>query len=450
MRASSMIEEVRNNTRSYEKWLTSAQAKLTGHQTEDLQLQQHLAEALREFATFQLEAGQTITHVIQREMSLRQQEEASTRAELSVIEAAIGASLQERKAAAEAVRTEKQAAHERITADPQHARAKAALQAAQQKLEGAASRRVAIADEGTRKLPAFQADKLHQYLKSRAFGTERYAPATSLVRRLDQWLAAASNYSQNSAAEEMLKEMQAVCHREHEEASQLVAERAAEMESLEGMHIAKTELTQVTARLRALDEKIVSRKARAKELRASLEAYASKTDARYGNLQRLMQQDLGGRSMEELTRLALQTPDQADDRVVSAIDKLQRGRKEVSGKIAQAEAEVVEAHSAVKRAKRIERELRDSDYDNDDKYTYRSSLDVGSLLTGYMAGKLSNGDVTSSIARYRDEVEQPSYSSSSWSSGSSSSSSSWGSSSSSTFSSSSSSGGGSYSTSDSF
>lgn len=446
MRASSMIDQVRNNTRRYEKSFTSVQAKLAAYQTEDLQLQQQLAQTLREFATVQLNAGRSLSHIIQREANLRQEEEATTRADLSVVEAAIGAALQERKLAADAVQQQQKAAHERITADPRYAKAKAGLEAAMQKASSFTAQRTLISDEAARKLPAFQQDKFHQYLKDRGFGTGAYAPANRLMLRLDRWLAATTSFSQNAASEDMLNAMLTVCQRGQEDSERLVNERKAEVESVERIHIAQTELAQATSQLRSLDDTITSRKAKAKELKSRLEAYASKTDSRYANLQNLMQQDLGGRTIEELTHLALQTPDNTDDRVVAAIATLQRGRKDLAAKIAQTEAEAVEARSAVQRAKRVERDLRDSDFDNDSKYSYRSSLDLGSLLTGYMAGKLTNGDVTSSISRYQDEIEQPTYSTSS------SSSSSWGSSSgtSESFSTNSSSGGGSFSTTDSF
>lgn len=195
----------------------------------------------------------------------------------------------------------------------------------------------------------------------------------------------------------------------------------------------------------AVTQELIERAKRtANGIHARIAEFVDKRDPHYTRARETLTRFLKSQKPEDLMARVAKTADLADDEMARAVVALQADLKKHRETYQHLHKEFEDAQQAYKCAKRLERRLRSEDFTSS-RYEYDSRLDMGSLIAGYMAGRLSDDSVASQVRNYRREVEEEtSYSRSNWSSSSNDS---W---SSGSFSTTDSSGGGSYSSSDSF
>lgn len=439
MRASSMFEQVSKNTRAQEVALRSAEAALSAANNENLRLKHDVLSSLRQIAVLQIEQDAPADAEVRRQLTLRGEEEQGLRTELGKLESSIEHQLKTLSQVNHDIGTTQQAIHESLLVDPEYVRVTNELTALHQ--GNVQENFEEVEAECKLKLQGFE-QSIYRYLTNAAFGTEGYA-RTGLIRALDSWLAKGCNFFTNRQNELMLLALQ------RENFAAFLDWQARE-KRLIGQIDAKRNETAQAPRLRdlarqrdKLDTDIQGAKKRANGMHDMLATYVDKTDGYYVKACDLLTAKLNMESIDGLLERVKSTPSPADDEALQTIVATKERIRVNEAKIDTLYDEKKAAQEDYDRAKKLERTLRTSNY-TDDRYEYDSGLDLGSLITGYMAGRISQQSAINTVSNSRREVEVPPVFRSSGSSSSSNSDSDWG------FSSTGSSGGDSFSTSDSF
>lgn len=406
MHSSTMVNTIAENSRRYEQALRRAEKALAEANDSDLSLQSELTAALRRFAGAQLDEG--FIHAcrdLQPILAARKAAEKELREQLANQESAIA----EEVARIQVARGEIDAIIERVRADlasqSAYAGAFERYKAAADSLQMAEQGYAEIARECEEKLPAFEQDNRYLYLRRSGFGTDVYR-RRGLFRVLDRWVARQCNYLENRASEQALISMReanetrfASLTADHDEAKAVV--RGMFQKALEDAGVPGLE-----ARLEGNQDVLKAKKADASRLQRLLQAFAAKADARYQDAVKLLSDTLGRHDAGELQGMAEATQDKADDDAAREIETIQLRLNQVRASIPRLRLEVEEAEASYDRAKRLERELDDARYSSS-RYMYRSGLDLQDLLTGYMAGALSQRDVVSEVDSHRERVYTP-------------------------------------------
>lgn len=406
MRSSTMISTITENARNYEVALRRAEQALADANESDLSLQRDLSDALRRFAGVQLDEGAFKSSTeLQAILSVRHAEEKNLRAQLATEEASIAEALDHIQVARGGIDSATEAVREALSEKTEYVEAFSRYQVAGSSLASARPAYEEIARECEEKLPAFEQDRLYVYLRGIGFGTDQYRRG-NLRRTIDRWVAGLCNYMENRASETALLAMREVNAASFARLERQLEEAQAFTQSLINAALEQAGVSKMEAQLAEAEADLKVKKSRASQLQDSLLEFSRKADRHYQDAMDKLSATLGDCAVADLHRMANITSDESDNDAASDIEKIQARLTQLKGSIPRLRAEADEARSSYDRAKRLERELRDSRYSSS-TYQYRGGLDLQDLLTGYMAGALSQRDVVSEVEDYRELVYTP-------------------------------------------
>ena len=291
-------------------------------------------------------------------------------------------------------------------------------------------------DEALNKLKAYESNKLFMYLVKRNFSTDRYT-ATGLVRELDRLVAKVVNFSKNKANYDFLKKMpDAIKEEVKKQESELegivrridsIEEKTEHKHGLpkvldEGTKLGK-ERESIIALIANEDKEFSQYVAGIKELDNTKDEYHQEALSRLKGY-------LKGNTIAELKARAKSTPKPEDDQLVDKIESIDENVRKLKDKAKDYKSTQEKLADQLDGLKKIEKMYNDNDFESSRSY-FDDGFNFNDILTGYLLGRMSHGDVFKRIKERQKFKPRPapsySYSSPSSSWGSSSSSrSSWG------------------------
>lgn len=395
---------VNDNARSYEQKLRTIEHRLSEAAAQELRLEQQIAVKLSEVAGLQLEQIHSLEQEERQVLQLRDKEESALRCQLGEVEKSISGLLEKIDARQAVIRKARKQAADSLAGHAEFNRTLAQYEEEKEHQRARASHMRELQEECARKLAGYRQDARYAYLVAAHYGTEAYK-RSGIVRHLDAWIARLCNYHTNRrneltllAMQEELVRAEGLDQQHLQSLRETLAATASTAEASAGLDVLNAELAR-------LKEEVKTEKQRAKELHTQLAPYAGKSDVRYRQARSTVAVSLQSYSAEELMARAQRTPGLADDALAREVIELQSALKQQRDRIAALERERNAAEAEYQRAKELERTLRQPVFSGD-HYAYRSGLDLGSLLMGYMAGRLTLGQAAHEIAQYRQEVEQ--------------------------------------------
>jgi hypothetical protein len=277
-----------------------------------------------------------------------------------------------------------------------------------------------------KKLVSYQANRVFSYLLKRKYSRPDYS-ANALAARLDAMAARSVNFSANYARYQALIGIpdhvdQDVARREDllkefENGPLADAEKSAREKA--GYFPIKSELDDTQSQFQ---ERIAEREKTQNQLLAIQQKLASivaGTDEHLVQATQLVSDFLSTIPETHLQQIAEGTPDKTDDAHVGQILVL-RASLTVDIDRAKTLAGNIEAASQrVSRLQKLEQEFRRRDYDG--SYSNFPSLDINTLLTGYLLGQINNDRFFSTVGHHYVDDTPTVVTSSSWGDSSSSS-----------------------------
>jgi chromosome segregation ATPase len=285
--------------------------------------------------------------------------------------------------------------------------------------------------EVKQKLPAFETDKLFQYLLGRNFGTASYI-GSGLAKTLDEWAAKKSNYLENKKSYDILNSMPNLMSVLLDSRKEKLEKLVAIGKDLEQTYSDKTGLTAIVKTGKALAEKRSKILAQIDEndslytqYSQDMKGHASTKDEYHVQAVQELKGYLQGQDLTDLKKKARETPSDVDDGIVDKIenvDSLILQNKSAAKELHKTHDAITEKYDALNG---LLSKYRREDYDDSDSM-FKSGLDIDDLLTQFLAGKILADNIWSDLTRhhYVEEPPRSSYSSSSSSYGGSHSSSS--------------------------
>ena len=439
MRASSMFNTVEQHSRQQESSLRAAEAALSKATEQELRLQHDIVVKLRKIALLQLDGPVSPRGDVLQQLELRKTDLEQLKSRLSETEANIATAIQERNTLQKDMATTAANVQMALANNPSYGHLIEAMSVAMKARAAAEDHYLEISEECSSKLVAFEKNPLYRYLRSANFGAASYN-RRGVPRAMDRWVATLCSFSTNQANEAMLRAMQA----ENQGGFDLLETRCKQIQEqldLIKRDVSSTLQVDVLAKaLQAAEEAISRGKDKANAIQGQLQEYVEKTDSRYMKARDMLADVLNGQPAEVLIDKVRQTPGLDDDALAEDVISLQGQLHTIQAQFSRLHTDRERANRDYQKSKGLERQLRDSKYSND-RYEYPSSFRIDDLLVGYMAGRLSDGDVLRDVSSHRREIPPvPTYTPASTSSSSSSF----------DFSTTSSAGGGAFSTTDSF
>jgi len=309
------------------------------------------------------------------------------------------------------------------------------LEREEARLKANVTRHAHLQSESDRKLPAYQDDRLFQYLVKRGYGTPEYNKR-SVFAPLDRLLAASMQFHEQFSTYRGLQKGPALLERRIDESKQRVADLGELVKASEGKMATQTGVEEVLQKGRTLKTEYDRTIARETELDAQygkLDEERADIDNTKGTHHRKalteLRTYLKGETIADLRRRARgTTATSADDDFVDALEAIEQDLNTAREHASQAKRERQDISSTLSGLKDVARRFETKDYEASNS-EFDRGFDVDDLLTGYILGRYDTSHVNSHIDKAQEfERQASSYTPSSSPSyeSSSSSSSSWG------------------------
>ena len=406
MQASDMIDTVRGNTRKYEQGLRKAEERLSASGEQSLRLQHAITAALGKIAALHLDGNVSLDADIRRQLELRRDEEASLRDQLAGVEEQIANTIREVQASDKAVRSAVAALQAKLRQSPDYVQLESRHAAAVTELSAAQGKYDEIRAECDGKLAKYEESRLYTYLRSVGYGEATYH-RTGIFRAMDGWIADLCSFATNRPNERLLQAMRQSNEESHANLSAAVANLSDQIDTLNKAAEAKSPLPKLKGEQTVHTKLLAANKQRANAIHEDLEKFAAKTDARYIRTKEMLAGRLQESSLDHLMARIRETANPEDDAIVDEVIRLRAELAKARDEYRICKEEHTLAQEDYERAKGLERSLRTRRYVNDD-YEYDRSLNLDSLLAGYMAGRIDSRQVTRTVES--SQVEVPRYS----------------------------------------
>ena len=278
-------------------------------------------------------------------------------------------------------------------------------EAMQETIEANKKRAASLKALSQKKLVSYRANSVFRYLVGREFGLPTYS-ANALVTRLDRMAARSVNFEANFERYRALVGIPA-----HVDAD--VAGRESQLKEFEEGQLADTEKAaresvgyfpvkeECDRTHEALQSKLTERENiqnRLLAIQQKLAAIAGGTDEHLIQALSLVGKFLNDIPEADLQEIASGTPGQTDDDHVAKISRLRASLISDIDQVKDLSEKARTASAKVARLQNLEQDFRRRDYDG--SYTNFPSLDVNTLLTGFLLGRLSNEDFFSTVKRH--------------------------------------------------
>ncbi len=270
------------------------------------------------------------------------------------------------------------------------------------RVDASATRRRAAIGERDEKRPAYESDPFFSYLSRRGYGTPRSA-GNALTRRLDRWLARATDYEESKARYDLLgqlpihaEEMLNRARSELASAGEPLGALEAEVVDRHGLGPVLERGERLHARKRAVGE---SARLAAEELRRLTRERAELDDLRGRYYERAIAEieaDLRGRASDDLAALAARTSDSEDDALVSELTALRERAAHARARLSRARDERRRLDERLGGLEEIRARFVAEDWDGH-RSRFDDSLGLEALLAGYLAGTHSAAHVSQTL-----------------------------------------------------
>lgn len=406
MNPSTITDALQRNSREREASVRKAERALSTARELGIALEQRVLSCLSEIASVQLENPGQCTSEVRSEMNQRRDAESRLRDELSSTEISISNLNEMERALTADVETLVGQVNQALAGD------EAYLQLVDRKMQAAdlarrhEQSRVEIKSECAGKLDGYN-QPVFSYLSSVKYGTDEYR-SRFLIRSLERWLAEKTNYLSNASNYAMLSAMlTGVDERarqlkaDFEEAAAALSRRVDAAMSAAGVHGQQ-------GRLDAIRAKINDSKQSANVMHRRLSDFAAGRDSHSQRAHEILMRSMKVMSYGDIQDLVARSASTRDDTAATQLRSLNLQLENHRKELPRLEAELEEATSSYERAKKLERNLRDSNYTRSGT-RYRDDLDLSSLIIGYMAGELSSSRVEERVRSAREVDRHVSY-----------------------------------------
>lgn len=329
-------------------------------------------------------------------LALLEQELAGNRVATAALEQRRGEQLQE----SEAAQQDWDARHAAILAQLQHEpgwdamlERAAALEHQVERVRARLQQAQADRDEKRR---GFEADPLFMYLWQAAAQRRR---ARGLFAALDRWVARlcqfprnARNYAALLALPDRLVEH---AGRIEEQLAQVVQEgRRIEEQAIarDGAGPLRARAARARAQLEGTDEALQQAHASQQRLDEERNALLGPDNRYQHEAEQLLQAAFAAIDAAALQRMAAATASPEDDFAARRLQEVERAHQEAAAELAAQHQQHAELAARRKRIEQARATLRRKHYDRGDA-RFDKGLDAGELLTGYLLGSLSHGDL---------------------------------------------------------
>jgi uncharacterized membrane protein YgcG len=291
-----------------------------------------------------------------------------------------------------------------------------------------------LEDECAMKRGTFESDPLFVYLNERSYGTDAYAP--SWFKRPDAWLARVTSYADNVKRYDILGEITPRVRAANQERSGVLAIKTklrtawvTKVESKHGLKAAEMQLEVAKTTKSTRVTQLQSNQSAQSTLRTEKANIDGHKDPFQQRAKSELKTFFGSESVEQLRERAHKTECASDDRLVSDLEQAELEVNSQRKKAKQLIAERGALEAQLTKAKAFASRFSREDYDSRNA-RFDSSVDINSLLLGYMAGSITESRAFQTLDSGHSVYREPtrsysSYSSSSSGSSYSSSSSSW-------------------------
>jgi len=298
------------------------------------------------------------------------------------------------------------------------------------RLQGYKKRVEEIQGEASKKLPAFENNKIFSYLLKNSYGTTQYNRG-DLIKRLDSWVAEKVNFRKNKECYDFLKSMPEMMKQEVAGRQEELDEVVFEMEEIESTVEKQYRLPEIVARARKLMSQRQTLMEKDKKEDEQYLFYVKKREdmdnkkgSYHAHAVQKIKSFLDGEQIGDLKSRARQTRGTEDDKIVDRIDYIDNEMQKLKDKAKDVRFERDTISKRLGEFRKIEKRFRSKNY-NGSYSSFSSGFDINTLLIGYMIGKITSDDINRQIDSSQ-HTKTPSYHSSSSYSGSHSSSSGFG------------------------
>lgn len=274
-----------------------------------------------------------------------------------------------------------------------------------------------VEGEARKKLPAFEQNKIFNYLLKAGYGTSQYR-RNGIRKRLDSWVAEKVAFGENKKCYDFLKSMPEMMKQEvarrQEELDKVVAEMEAIESEVEKQHglpkiVAKAE--KLMTQRQSLIEKDKTQDEQYATYTREREEIDSKKDPYHVQAVQQIKSFLKSEQITDLRARAKQTKGTEDDRLVDRINSIDAEIRELKDKAKYVRTERDALSTRLDELRGIEKRFRSRDYEGSYS-TFSNGFDINTLLVGYMLGKITSSDLNKQIDSSQ-HTRTPSYHSSS-------------------------------------
>lgn len=278
----------------------------------------------------------------------------------------------------------------------------------------------AMNDESAHKLLAYRANKIFMYLLRKDFDPSH--PGKGLIARLDAWAASTLkvrvgtevyDYSRALKEYKFLLSMPELMKIEFERTTE---EYRGVLQNMEDIAIEIADKLGLTAVVEEFNHKTTIKQdalTRMDSLQSQRESYASELDSLdnsrgdyYYRVKSQLESYLASTSLEELRRIALASPDPEDDVMVERLGSIDEDIRGIEASLELNRTEREKVRAKLKKANKFRSQYESNHY-NSSRSEFDDGFDVGTLLTGYVLGRMSESSVWNSVGSSHSRTPEP-------------------------------------------
>lgn len=293
----------------------------------------------------------------------------------------------------------------------------------EKRLEQNKKRAETFAQEAESKLRDFESSKVFMYLVEKGYGTDQYS-ANKFIGFFDSAIAKKVNFRKNRQNYDFLKSMPKMIEEEVNRQQQSldslveglasIEEKAAKEYGLpsiieEGKIVSKSRDEAITSS----EQLNTTYKRHAEELDEIHEAKGKYQIEALGEVKKFIQSE----SVLSLKKRAHETPITEDDGIVEKMEYLDARAAEFRNALTSLKRKKTIASNKLGELRGVKDEFTRNDYESD-RSRFSDGFDINDLLTGYIIGRYSSGDLTNTIktSQHFKPRPAPTYSSGGYSS----------------------------------
>lgn len=273
-----------------------------------------------------------------------------------------------------------------------------------------------VEEEAKNKLPAFEGNKIFNYLLRAGYGTSQYE-GNGLRKRLDSWVAEKVNFAKNKECYDFLKSMPELMKQEVARRQEELDSVVKKLQGIEAEEEKKYSLPEIVAQAKKLLEQrqeLIAQDQQQDKLYAYLiqerQEMDSQKDPYHIKAVQTLKSFLKGEQITNLKARARQTKGTEDDNLVNRIEEIDAEIRQLKDKAKDVREQRDSLGTKLDDIRNIENRFRTKDYEGSYSH-FSDGFDIVPLIAAYMVGRMSAGDINSKIDSSQ-HTSTPSYHSS--------------------------------------